>query len=122
MSRILFVSHDIDLCAASARVLAGAGHEVATARHAGHATLACATSDFDVLVIENLMPDESSKAIVDRVRRSCPGLQVVRLCDPVATIVGRGIAVVRPFTADDLLDAVIESAANAAVELAPAAE
>jgi DNA-binding NtrC family response regulator len=122
MSRVLFVSHAADLCAASARILAGAGHEVTTAAHAGHATLACAKGDFDVLVIENEMPDESSRTIVERIRRYCPGVQVVRLCDPVSTVVGRGIAVVRPFTADDLLDAVIESAARAAVEYAPSAE
>ena len=115
MCRVLFVSHDADLCAVAARIIADIGHEVTTAAHAGHATLACAKGDFDVLVIENQMPDESGRAIIDRIRRYCPGVQVVRLCDPVSTIVGGGIAVVRPFTADDLLDAVIESAANAAL-------
>jgi DNA-binding NtrC family response regulator len=115
MSRVLFVSHDGDLCAVGARILRDAGHDVTTAAHAGHAVLACAKSDFDVLVIENRMPDESSRTIIDRIRRYCPDVQVVRLCDPVSTVVGKGIAVVRPFTADALLDAVIESAANAAV-------
>jgi len=115
MSTVLFVSHDADLCAVAARILPHAGHEVTTAAHAGHATLACAKRDFDVLVVENQMPDGSGREVIDRIRRYCPGVQVVRLCDPVSTIVGSGIAVVRPFTSDDLLDAVIESAANAAV-------
>jgi CheY-like chemotaxis protein len=115
MSRVLFVSHDADLRAVASRVLRSVGHEVTTAAHAGHASLACLERDaFDVLVIENELPDGSTAAIVDRLRRHCPAVQVVRLCEPVTTIVGKGIAVVRPFMADDLIDAVIESAAIAA--------
>ena len=116
MSRVLFVSHDADLREVVSRVLRSVGHDVTTAAHAGHVSLACLNRDaFDVLVIENELPDGTSPAIVDRVRRFCPALQVVRLCEPVATVVGRGIAVVRPFTADELVDAVIESAATAAL-------
>ena len=116
MSRVLFVSHDSDLRDVAARVLRNVGHDVTTAAHAGHAALACLEPDaFDVLVIENELPDGTSAAIVDRARRFCPALQVVRLCEPVATVMGRGIAIVRPFTADELVDAVIESAATAAL-------
>jgi CheY-like chemotaxis protein len=119
MSRVLLVSHDADLRVVASRVLSKVGHTVTTAAHGGHASLACLNQDaFDVLVIENELPDGSSAAIIDRLRRDCPALQVVRLCQPVATIVGKGIAVVRPFTADDLIDAVIESAANAALAVA----
>ena len=116
MSRVLFVSHDSDLREVAARVLRSVGHDVTTAAHAGHAALAFRDQDaFDVLVIENELPDGTSAAIVDRARRFCPALQVVRLCEPVATVMGRGIAIVRPFTADELADAVIESAATAAL-------
>jgi CheY-like chemotaxis protein len=116
MSRVLFVSHDSDLREVASRVLRRVGHDVTPAAHAGHASLACLDQDaFDVLVIENELPDGTSAAIVERVRRSCPALQVVRLCEPVATVMGKGIAVVRPFTADELVDAVVESAATAAL-------
>jgi CheY-like chemotaxis protein len=119
MSRVLFVSHDADLCAVASRVLRSVGHDITTAAHAGHASLACLERDaFDVLVIENELPDGTSAAIVANVRRHCPALQVVRLCEPVTTVMGRGIAVVRPFVANDLIDAVIESAANAALAAA----
>lgn len=116
MSKVLFVSHDADLRAVSSRVLRKVGHDVTLAAHAGHAFLACMERNaFDVLVIENEMADGSSAAIVEWVRRRCPTLQVVRMCDPVTTLKGKGIAVVRPFTADDLIDAVLESAATAVV-------
>jgi DNA-binding NtrC family response regulator len=116
MSKVLFVSHDPDLRDVASRVLQKVGHDVTTAAHAGHAFLACLERNaFDVLVIENEMADGSSAAIVEWVRRRCPALQVVRMCDPVTTVKGKGIAVVRPFTADDLIDAVIESASYAVV-------
>jgi DNA-binding response OmpR family regulator len=119
MVRILFVSHDTALCEVGSRVLRHAGFDVTTAAHAGHALLACLRrEDFDVLVIENELPDGTSAAIVDRARRHRPALQVVRLCEPITTVVGKGIAVVRPFTADELLDAVVESAADATLATA----
>jgi CheY-like chemotaxis protein len=119
MVRVLLVTHDADLREVASRVLRNVGHDVTTAAHAGHASLACFERDaFDVLVIENELPDGTSAAIVDRVRRRCPAIQVVRLCEPITTVVGRGTAVVRPFTADDLLDAVIESAADVALSTA----
>jgi|SRR5438105_8842888 len=111
MSSVLFVSHDADLCAVAARVLAKAGCFVRTAPHAGHASLACMHDGaFDVLVIENHMPEGSGLAIAERLRRYCPHLQVVRMCDTGTTIANAGIALVRPFDADDLIRAMADAA------------
>jgi DNA-binding NtrC family response regulator len=107
MSRILFVSHDADLRAAAARALSRAGWHVTTAAHGGHAWLACASDRFDVLVVEDEMPDGSGGSLASRLR--CPALPVVRMCNRAAAA-GEGIAVVRPFTADDLTDAILRAA------------
>ena len=110
MLNILFVSHDADIRAAASRALTRSGFHVTAASHAGHASLACARENvFDVLVIENEMPDASGAAIAARLRRYCPGLQSVRLCDPGTGASGPN-AVVRPFTADDLIAAVLLAA------------
>ena len=113
MLKILFVSHDNDLRAAASRALTRSGFHVTAASHAGHASLACAGENtFDVLVIENEMPDAAGATIATRLRRYCPGLQSVRMCD--AGTVANGVnAVVRPFTADDLIAAVLMAAAPA---------
>jgi CheY-like chemotaxis protein len=101
MPIVLFVSHDADLRAVASRVLVKAGCEVTAAAHAGHASLACMEGTaFDVLVIEDQMPDGSAAAIAERVRRYCPAVQVVRMCDATPASAD-GMAVVRPFTADD---------------------
>jgi DNA-binding NtrC family response regulator len=111
MSSVLFVSHDADLCAVAARVLAKAGCGVTTALHAGHASLACMYANtFDVLIIENQMAEGPGLAIAERLRRYCPDLQVVRMCDAGAAISDEGIALSRPFTADDLIQAMVDAA------------
>jgi CheY-like chemotaxis protein len=111
MPTVLFVSHDADLRAVAARVLIGAGCLVTSAAHAGHASLACmAREHFDVLVIEDQMADGSGAAIADRLRRYCPDVQVVRMCDATPAAGAEGVAVVRPFTADDLISAIVDAA------------
>jgi len=114
MLKILFVSHDADLRAVASRVLVQHGFRVTVASHGGHASLACATDHhFDVLVIENAMPDAAGATIAARLRRYCPDLQVVRMCDGGPG--GEGNAVVRPFTADDLIGAILQAATASAV-------
>jgi DNA-binding NtrC family response regulator len=110
MPTVLFVSHDADLRAVASRVLTMAGCGVTAAAHAGHASLACLQRDrFDVLVIEEEMADGSGAAIAERIRRYCPDVEVVRMCDaPPATRSG-DVTVVRPFTADDLIGAVSDA-------------
>lgn len=105
MKSVLFVSHDVDLCAAAARALEGRGFCVTTAAHGGHAVLACVEQGaFEALIIEDELPEGPGAAIATRLRRHFPGLRVVRMCAR-ADVGGPGIAVVRPFTADDLVDA-----------------
>lgn len=113
MLKILFVSHDADLRAVASRALTRSGFHVTAASHAGHASLACAgDTTFDVLVIENEMPDAAGATIAARLRRYCPGLQYVRMCD-AATGASGANAIVRPFTADDLIAAVLLAATPA---------
>lgn len=112
MTSVLFVSHDENLRAVATRVLTRAGFQVKAVAHGGHALLACVEHGaIDVLVIEHELPEGSGETIAARLRRHCPDLHVVRMCDRAdapagAKAGGDGIAVVRPFTADDLIDAV----------------
>jgi len=106
MTSVLFVSHDGDLRAVAARVLERAGCRVTPAAHGGHALLACADrGTFDVVVIENELPEGPGQVVAQRLRRRCPDLHVVRMCDDTPSL-GEGMALVRPFVADDLIDAV----------------
>src|SRR5215831_10295310 len=107
MMSVLFVSHDVDLRAVAGRVLARAGFGVRTVAHGGHALLACVErGTFDALVIEDTLPEGSGATIAARLRRHCPGLHVVRMCNGLANgEVPTGATLVRPFTADDLIGA-----------------
>lgn len=111
MLRILFVTQDADLRAVVPRALAPAGWDVTTVAHAGHAVLACVERpDFDVLIVEDPMADTGSAALAERLRRYCPRLQLVRICGTDAGNAGEGTAVIRPFTADSLIGAVLLAA------------
>jgi CheY-like chemotaxis protein len=112
MASVLFVSHDDDLRDVAARVLRNAGWPVIAVPHGGHAVLACMGGwTFDVLVVEERMPGEHGTTLLRRLRRFCPHVQVVYMCDRRPA--SEGGSVVRPFTADDLTQAVLEAAASA---------
>lgn len=115
MHSILVLSHDSDLRAAARRALEHSGWVVATAAHSGHAILAVACGDVDVLVVENELPEGSGKSVAARLRRYCPGLAVVVMCHRRSIVPADEIALVRPFTADDLLDAIMSAAARQAL-------
>jgi DNA-binding response OmpR family regulator len=113
MFSILFLSHDADLRAAASRALERSGCAVSMAAHGGHATLALARGAADVLVVENELPEGSGRSVAARLRRYCPGLAVVVMCNRRSIVPADEIALVRPFTADDLLDAVNAAARQA---------
>jgi CheY-like chemotaxis protein len=118
MCTILFVSHDADLRAVASRVFAKNGWHVALAAHAGHASLACMDrQDFDVIVIEDQMPEAPGATIADRLRRYCRDAQVIRMCDKGTPVRSgeKGIRLVRPFNADHLISAVVDAATAKAV-------
>ena len=109
MTSVLFVSHDADLRAVAARVLTMAGCQVTTAAHAGHATLACLASTFDVLVVDRHMADGSSEAVAERFRRQCPQGNIVWVGYSVTAGLTGDLEVARPFDAYDLIGAVSDA-------------
>ena len=117
MSKVLFVSHDSDLCAAAARALARAGFEVTTAAHGGHALLECLQTEFDALVIEDRLPEGTGTRVAASLRRLAPALRVIRLSNgPAGT--GDSAVLRRPFTADDLVEALGEVSVPSPPDLA----
>jgi CheY-like chemotaxis protein len=109
---VLVVTPDSDLREVSARVLTREGYRVLTAAHAGHAVLACLDAGrIDLLAAELSMDDMSGPQLAARLRRHCPELATVFFANS-GTPECDGV-IVRPFTRDDLLAALV--AAPAAV-------
>lgn len=106
MTSVLFVSQDADLRAVATRVLARAGFDVKAVAHGGHALLASVErGGFDTLIVEHELPDGPGATLARRLQRHCPGMRVVRLCNAGVPAAG-GVTLVRPFTADDLIETV----------------
>ena len=99
---VLFVSDDMSLRVAVGRVLPLEGYDVVTARHSGHALLACFSRHVDILVTERTLGEESGAALARRLKRYQPQLRVVYL-GPVGESRQDGDLLPRPFTSDDLI-------------------
>ncbi len=116
---VLVVTGDTDLREASARALAREGYTVITAAHAGHAVLACITAGrVDLLLAELSMEDMSGPALAARLRRQIPDLATIFVAD-AGTLDCEGL-LVRPFTRDDLLEALATRIATATRSLTSA--
>jgi CheY-like chemotaxis protein len=107
---VLIVSADLDIREAAARVAVREGYRAVTASHAGHAILACLRERIDVLAAELSMEEMSGPALAGKLRRHNPELGTVyfgnagtRECDGV---------LVRPFTSDDLVRALVAARAD----------
>jgi DNA-binding NtrC family response regulator len=102
---VLVAVEDENVRAAAGRVLGRAGYRVLTARHSGHALLACLTGGrIDILVSELRTVADSGPALAERLRRHNPDLRVIYLSDDRRDA-SRDV-LVRPVTADDLLQAI----------------
>ena len=102
---VLVALADADLRSVSSRVLERAGYRVMTARHAGHALLACLTAGrIDVLLTDYQTPESSGPALAERLRRHNPDLRSVYVS--AAGDAGRHDVLAIPATADALLSRV----------------
>jgi DNA-binding response OmpR family regulator len=113
--RVLFVHPDADMRDVVTRVLQRRSHHVRAVAHSGHALLLCRTAPFDVVVVDLSGPDISGPSLAAQLRRHLPQLAFIFLANP-GSPEALDQLLVRPFTADDLLqriDAVTAAAAAA---------
>ncbi len=112
-ARVLLVTHDDNLRAVAGRALRREGFAVEAVAHAGHALLACLGGHpFDILAVELTMPDMPGPLLAEQIHRHQPGLPVVYLAE--AQTPPRERTLVRPFTRDDLAQALSRALAAAA--------
>ena len=107
---VLIVSGDANLRAAAARAATREGYRALTAAHAGHALLASLRERIDLLAAELSMEEMSGPALADRLRRHNPLMGTVYF-GSTGTRECEGI-LVRPFTADDLIRALLTARAD----------
>ena len=103
--RVLFVSADADLRAVVTRVLECENYHVRAVAHSGHAHLLCRTAEYDVMVAELCGPDVTGPTLAEQLRRHCPNLTALFLANP-GTPEQVDNVVVRPFSRDDLVEAI----------------
>lgn len=118
---ILVVEDDTDLRAIVEETLCTAGHAVLAVASAGEALDHIRRTDLSLILTDNQMDGESGEVLLRRVRRARPGLPVVLMTaygsvEQAVKVIRDGAAdyLVKPFTADALLNMVARFARDPA--------
>ena len=79
MARVLIVDDDSSVRQTLGDVLGHAGHEVVTAGNADTAEATLASTPFDVVVTDIVLPRVSGIDLLQRIRRASPGVPVIMM-------------------------------------------
>jgi DNA-binding NtrC family response regulator len=111
MARILIIDDDLHMRSACARALSKAGHTVACAEtgNEGLEKIGNGTDDFDVVLLDQLMPGISGTEALARIKAIVPNLPVIIITGSVtdetsAEIIAQGACdcLPKPFTPEQL--------------------
>lgn len=120
--RVLVVDDNPDIRGFIVELLEAAGYEVAAVDNGDEALSQLRRAPADVVVTDLFMPERDGIETIDAVRREFPRIGVVAISGDrqtpgdttryldVARVAGADSALRKPFTADDLLDAVRSAA------------
>jgi CheY-like chemotaxis protein len=114
MARVLVIDDDAAMRRMMARVLSGAGHQVREAADGDEGLAAFAAEGADLVVCDLVMPDREGIETIRELRRAAPQLPILAVSGggfpsvylQSAVRLGASAALVKPFRAAELLDAV----------------
>ncbi len=116
MKRILVVDDEEEVRHVAAKVLAGAGYEVAQAENGIEAMRVVGAGGCDLVVLDMVMPEKEGAETVREIRRGHPSLPVLAISGVVngafylttAKHLGASATLRKPFTPQELLQSVAE--------------
>jgi CheY-like chemotaxis protein/DNA-binding transcriptional ArsR family regulator len=110
MKKILIVDDDKELRANLAEIMAGAGYAVDMAATGGEAVEKAIAEDFDLVLLDLIMPRMSGSDVLAELRRVCPRARIIMITafatiDNAVDAIKRGASdyVPKPFKIDNLL-------------------
>jgi DNA-binding NtrC family response regulator len=111
VARILLVDDDPVFCGAAAAALRFAGHDVVEAHHGGEAMAAMDAEPAVLIVTDLVMPESEGVGLIMLVRKKFPDVKVIAITGgkhpevylKIATMLGAGAALAKPFTLEELL-------------------
>ena len=115
---VLLLTEDAEFQAVLVRVLRSEGYSVMAAAHTGDAILASMQHGvFDVLIIDQHLAEGHARVVAERLQGWNPKVRTLRLCDAGST---DPASLVRPFTADRLLEKLDALARGSSITRPPA--
>ena len=124
MARVLVADDNPQLRRLLGLLLRAEGHEVVEAADGAEALRACRAAPFDLLLCDLVMPNKEGLETIREARRDFPGLKIVAMSGgvrsggdflKVARLMGADAALAKPFTRQELLDALGEVLTGTAV-------
>ena len=116
MAKILLIDDDPTLLSLEAQILTAAGHEVATTANGKEAVQLFASSPFDLVITDVIMPEKDGLETISHLRRKHPKLKIIAVSGggmvksedylEIARKLGAAQTLSKPFAADQLLKAV----------------
>lgn len=115
--RILVVDDNPDICAFMQAALEGAGYEVRTAAEGAQALTMLERRTADLIITDIFMPGQQGFETISRCRSEFPQMAIIVMSAGIvpgmqhdflasAAVLGVRVTLRKPFTADQLLDAV----------------
>jgi DNA-binding response OmpR family regulator len=126
MPKILVVDDDKEFRLYVSEALTRAGYEIQTAASGSEAVEKASNEDFDVVLLDLIMPKMSGSDVIVQLRRVSPRSQVIMITafasiDNAVDAIKRGAAdyLTKPFKVDDLLIRIKRVLEEARIELSP---
>lgn len=117
MAKILVVDDEEPIRTLIAKIVSKDGHEVMEADNGAHACSAYETADIDLIITDLVMPEKNGIEMIIQLKRSHPGVKVIAISGgsgfsgqidllSVAQLLGAKHIIKKPFTVDDIRNAV----------------
>jgi CheY-like chemotaxis protein len=118
MAKVLVIDDDEGVRASVSRILASGGHDAVVAVNGLDGIDALIRTRFDVVITDILMPVQEGIETIQRVRELDPEMPIIAISGAFgqddfsalddAKLIGADVAIEKPFTVEELLEAIAE--------------
>jgi DNA-binding NtrC family response regulator len=123
MAKILIVDDEVSIRTLVSKILAKDGHETVVAENGVHACNGFQNAEIDLIITDLVMPERNGIEMIIELKKSHPDMKVIAISGgsgfseqidllSVAKLLGAKYIIKKPFTVDQIRDAVNDTLEN----------